>query len=145
MSLAIKLYKTSSPENAITKTLTNEISLTGTLKENIEILNPVVMIKSSTNLSGYNYMYIPDFDRYYWLKTDIERDSIWKVSGNVDVLFSHKTEILNNNAVIERQANSYNLYLNDNIFKVYNKVNLVTKNFNSGFTRNGSYLLTVIG
>lgn len=145
MSLTIKLYKTSSPYNQITKTLTNELSLTGTYKDNISILEPEVLISTSTNINQYNYMYIADNERYYFIEIDIVRDGLYRVKGSVDVLYSHKTEILNNKAVVKRQANQYNLYLNDDIFKVYNKTNVITKNFPYGFDRNGSYILTVLG
>ena len=145
MSLTIKLYKTSSPYNQITKTLTNELSLTGTYKDNISILEPEVLISTSTNINQYNYMYIADNERYYFIDIDIVRDGLYRIKGSVDVLYSHKTEILNNKAVVKRQANQYNLYLNDDIFKVYNKTNVITKNFPYGFDRNGSYILTVLG
>lgn len=144
--VTVKLYKTSTPNNYITKTLSNEISLDCVYKDTVSVIKPTLVINTSTNLATYNYAYISDNNRYYYI-TNIKhvKNNIYELDLKVDVLFSHKTEILNNNAVIERQANSYNLYLNDDIFKVYNKVNLVTKNFSSGFTRNGSYLLTVIG
>lgn len=141
----IKLYKTSSPYNKVTKTLTNEISLDGNLKDNTPITDIDILITTTTNLSLYNYCYISDFNRYYNIKVEIVRGGLWRVYGHVDVLMSFKTEILNNTAIVERQENNYNLYLSDNIFKVYNKTNVITKNFTNGFDRNGSYILTVIG
>lgn len=145
MSIAVKLYKTSDPTNKITKTLASEISLTGTLKDSVDILNPQILISTSTNLSKYNYMYIADLGRYYYVKFEIVKSALWLLTGRCDVLYTYKTEILANKAVIERQENQYNMYLNDDIFKTYNKTNIVTKNFPYGFTRNGSYLLTVLG
>ena len=145
MAIAVKLYKTSDPTNKITKTLSNEISMTGTLKDSVDILNPQILISTSTNLSQYNYMYIADLSRYYFVKFEIVKSGLWLLTGRCDVLYTYKTEILNNKAVIERQQNQYNMYLNDDIFKVYNKTNIVTKNFPNGFNRNGSYLLTVLG
>lgn len=141
----IKLYKTATQVNAITKTLTDEISLTGTLKDETDILKPTVLITSTSNLSSYNYMYIPEFNRYYFIELKVLRTNLYEIKGKCDVLFSHKTEILNNTAIIARQEKIYNMYLGDSNFKIYAQKSIQTKEYPYGFTRQGSFVLTTLG
>lgn len=146
MSVTIKLYKTNTPNNHVTKTLTNEISLDCVYKDITSVLNPTITISTSTNLSSYNYAYISDNSRYYYI-TNIKhvRNNIYEIELKVDVLFSHKTEILSNKAILSRQEKIYNMYLSDNNFKIYSKKTVQTKEFPYGFNHSGTFVLTTIG
>lgn len=110
----ILLYKTIAEKNVLNKTLESEISLDCILKQPTNILNPIIEIKTDVNLSDYNYVYIPDFKRYYYISNmTVSTPVIWTLSLNVDVLKSYASQILNSEQTVTRSAELYNLYLSD--------------------------------
>ena len=142
----IKLYNNKSANNVIAKSITQIVSTDCTLKENVDILKPELILKSTFSiLKQCNYCYINNFNRYYYIDNiEIMRNEIFKLSLSVDVLMSFKDEILNCNGIIKRQTNDYNLYLNDGSLKVYQNPHIVTKPFPNGFT-GSSYVLAIAG
>lgn len=145
--MQITLYINNSENNTIGKTLAGALSLGEcTMREDESLLNPVLRIATASNLAGYNYAYVPEFGRYYFI-TDIvaEVTGVWRVSLRVDVLESFKSAILANKAVIERQEKNYNLYFSDPEWAVYENQQIMTRDFPSGFSNSGTYYLTVAG
>lgn len=147
MGIIVNLKVSSSPVEKIGKTLTQGNDYTCLLKDDCSILRPMIDIQSSDNLSGYNYMYIGDFGRYYFID-DITslHNGLWRISGHVDVLETYKQAILANQAVIKRQAKQFNLYLDDPEFKTYACEQIMTKKFPANsFSKSLHYILTVNG
>lgn len=143
--MQIKLYKNLSEVNTIGKTLTEESVRTGTLKDGCSVLSPSVVL-TGENLSDFNYMYIPEFHRYYFITgiTSIKK-GLWQIDGHCDVLESYKEQIKAQKAVVERQEQKYNLYLNDPDWKIYRNKQVLTRTFPDGFLDTGVYYLTVVG
>lgn len=142
----IILYKNSSDNNTIGKSLSGAVTLSGVLRDESSVISPSFRIASNTNLSQYNYAYIESFGRYYFIKgITVERTGVWSLDLECDVVDSFKTEILANSAIIERQENEYNLYFADPEWKVYENDRVMTRNFPSGFSDEGYYYLTVAG
>ena len=145
--MEIYLYQNNSPNNFITKSLVNQIKLNGTLRNESSIINPVINIEYS-NLSRYNYMYIPEFKRFYFIRnlTSI-RNNLWRLDCHVDVLNTYRSEILTHQAIIEKQENTSqsDLYFDDNSFIVKNQKYIETINFSNGLLANGEYILITAG
>lgn len=121
--MEIKLYNTNSPNNKIGKTLENETIFDCHFKHdnNCDILKPTIIIQSE-NFLNFNYAYIDQFKRYYFIEDiTIFPNNIYVVTLSVDVLESWKNDILNSDCDIIKQEN-FNAYYNDNY------QNLVTKN-----------------
>lgn len=142
--MEIHLYKNNSDNRNMSKSLLDEIAINGILKDSCEITNPTILIEAN-NLSQYNYMYIPDFGRYYYINTiEVVRTNLWRLSCHVDVLMTYRASLLNLKGVISRQQNQYNLYLDDGELPIYQNTSTVTKVFPNKI--NGeSYILTVAG
>ena len=147
MSLIVDLMTNGSPVEKIGKSLTSGASFTCVLKEDTSVLRPVIEVVSSSNLSGYNYMYISDFGRYYFIDDIVSlNDGRWEISAHVDVLETYKTAILNNTAVVRRQQNQFNLYLDDPDFHSLNYDRIQTIQFPlNTFSKNLYYVLVVNG
>ena len=141
----VTLYKNTSEKAKVGKTLASASTHTGTLREGCEVVNPTIIVEGD-NLSDFNYMYIPEFHRYYFITgiTSIKK-GLWQIDGHCDVLESYKEQIKAQKAVVERQENEYNLYLNDPEWKVYTNKQVLTRIFPSGFLDTGIYYLTVVG
>ena len=147
MGITVKLLHNSSPVEKIGKVLDAGMEFTCDLKADTSILKPTLVLQAASNLSGFNYVYIQDFGRYYFIDDIVSKNNvIWEVSGHVDVLETYKQGILSNTAVLKRQQNKYNTYLNDERWPVYTYDDVITFKFtNSGFKKTLEYLLIVAG
>lgn len=142
----IMLQLNSSERNRFDKNISNLLTVSGVLKTDTSIIDPVIMIEwDLTDIRMCNYITIPVFDRSYFVN-DIKsiRHGLVEFSCHVDVLSSFKTQIRANNAIIRKQENDWNLYLNDGAFKVYQNPMVLTKAFPSGFTVQ-EFVLAVAG
>lgn len=137
--MTIKLYTNSSPANKVEKTITQVgTDLTSVvLKNSTDIMDPVFTLSgvSWSDLDDVNYVYASDLKRYYFV-TDVQmvRNGVYDVSCHVDVLMTYSDEIKAQNAIIRRQENLWNLYLNDGVFKTYANNIIACKAFSSGFS-----------
>lgn len=143
--MRIELYTNNSEVEKVVKDLTTLQTLDGTLREATSILNPTIKIEGLTDIDKINYMYIPEFGRYYFVN-DIRsiRNNLYEVSAHVDVLMTYADEIKQQRAVIRRQENVWNTYLDDGTFKAYQNPVIVTKLFPNGFNDN-SFVLALSG
>jgi hypothetical protein len=149
--MQISLFTYTKEKERVNKTdfLTNRFPLNGYLKNETSVQEPVILIeKTNPALYDYNYLYIEDFKRFYFI-TGIKqiRSNLWEISAKCDVLYSFMTDILANKCIIDKAENSpdANLYLNDGSFvtdsRKYNEV----IPFESGLSLNGSYILICAG
>lgn len=131
----IVLQVNASEKNKLDKSITNIATLTGDLKAGTSIIDPVITFEGDlSNFVTCNYMSIPTFNRSYFV-TNIRsvRSNIFEISAHVDVLTTYAAQIRSNMAIVRRQENQWNLYLNDGTFKVYQNPMVLTKEFPSGF------------
>ncbi len=142
----IRLCNNSSEKNKIGKTLTEGITLSGTLREETDILNPEILIEAE-DLSGYNYARIAAFDRYYFIESmKVVRKNLWRVKLTVDVLESFKTSIKAQKVIIcDSEENGASDYLDGSQWT--SKVKTLTDiiNFSSGLNETGEYILITVG
>ena len=145
MSFTINFMNNQQELNRIKKLPAIVLSLSGTLKEETSIVDPVILVEYNGTLSNVNYMYIPEFHRYYFI-TNIEsvRTKLWRVHGHCDVLKTYSEGILGCTGVISRQENEWNLYLNDSCFKAYSNPRLQVCNFPNKFSGE-DYVLVMKG
>lgn len=142
----IVLYANASEINAVDKNLTELTTLTGTLREQSSIIDPIITISDIDDYIGsMNYAYIPEFNRYYFI-TNVEsvRNNLWKVSFHVDVLFTYRDAIRANSAIIERNENEYDLKLNDGLFRTQQNPRIAQFPFPNGFNQ-WNFVLAVAG
>lgn len=147
-SLTLILSTNNSRDNNSLKNLTPIATLTGDLRSQSSIIDPVIRVEYSNNLAPCNYMQIPEFGRAYFVKDIIAvRKNLWEIHAHCDVLSTASALGLNNcKAIVRRQENAWNLYLDDGVFKAYSNPRVVQKSFPSGFNvNNSSYILAVAG
>ena len=142
----LTLYQNNSENNKVTKSITQLYSLTGTLREDCSIINPVIAVEniSAANLVKTNYAYISEFGRYYYINNIVCKGQLFELHMHVDVLQSFGTSILNCSAVVSRQQSKYNLYLQDGVFKTYADNHYQIKQFSTGFNSH-SFIFSVAG
>lgn len=135
----ILLYKTTNANNDLNKTISDKVELVGSLREASSIIAPSILIQS--NPIGYNYAYIPEFGRYYYIKNITAfRKGAYIVDLKCDVLMSFREEILNMSGIVSRLTDGDDYATRDiktKCLETHRRLDFPE----TPFTRNGSYIL----
>ena len=88
--------------------------LVGTLKDPTSILNPVLTISAGSDILSYNYVYIPDFERYYFIDeiTSLHND-LWALTCSEDVLGTYRDQIYSMNLYVLRCSSRFDGLISD--------------------------------
>ena len=82
----IVLCENKSEKNKINKSLTSDVTLSGNLRNESNVVNPTIIVNTD-NPTIYNYAFIPAFNRYYFITDYISlRTGIWQLNLKSDVL-----------------------------------------------------------
>lgn len=142
----ITLCVNNSEKNKLGKSLSNLTVFSGSLKEETSVTSPVVLMELE-NPTAFNYAYIPEFGRYYFINDMVSvRTGLWRLSMKVDVLESFKTNIQGIPVILSDSTETgKEMYLPDNVWK--SKVKELTDivNFPSGLSDNGHFILITAG
>lgn len=125
MSFSVSIGTCSSEKRALDKNFSAVRSVTGTLRNESNVVNPSILVEVGVGtIATCNYMEIPTFGRKYYI-TDMTSmgDNLTLVSGHCDVLSTYASQIRMNRAIVSRSATqgNWNLYLTDPMLKVTNK------------------------
>ena len=148
--MTITLYKIPDDKRQVDKTLnstTNLGDLTAHFKEDTDILNPVLEIAYNAIYTSANYVYISDWNRWYFItgmETGAQR---LYLRCHVDVLYTYKDQIRALSCVIARQEdeNNANLYLNDGMWHNLQYKQIARAVYPVSFDDHGSYILAICG
>ena len=141
--MELVLYKTADENSKLEKTLSEEVSLVGALKDGCSITAPSIMLQQ--NPIGYNYAYIPAFNRYYYIKNvTVVRKNIFMISLSVDVLMSFKDEIKELSGVVSRLT-SGSPYADRDVLCSVKETHRRIDFPETPFTANGTYILVAQG
>lgn len=145
----IKLCSSTSEIVAINKDISIIDDVSATIKGALSVENPVLILQYKSDIqSNVNYVYIPEYNRYYFV-TDIINltGGRYELHCKVDVLMSFKDYILNLSCIVDKQSSkdNANMYLDDGSFVVQSKEFVNTINFPRGFNDNGEFILITAG
>lgn len=101
------LYKTLDTSTAITRT--------GTLRRGTSIITPSIDVQTDlATFKSYNYCYIPDFHRYYFIMDRVSvTSSLIRLTMNCDTLRSYNYRIDKSHCYIERASIGYESTVKD--------------------------------
>ena len=145
--MEIRLYYNTSDNRCIRKNLLNELSLSGTLRDSCNLIEPVLNIQNESVIR-YNYAYIPDFKRYYFIKKITSlRKGLWTIEFEVDPLMSFKGDILALQVVVDKQSSDSigDEYIDDGSLVADNNTFTSIYNLSKGFNDHGEYILITAG
>lgn len=141
--MEILLYKTTDANNDLNKTISDKLTLVGALRDSSSIVAPSILIQS--NPIGYNYAYISEFGRYYYIKNITAfRKNAWLIDLKCDVLMSFKDEILEMSGIVSRLTNGDEYAPRDiktRCLETHRKIVFE----NTPFTSDGTYVLVTQG
>lgn len=140
-------YYNASDARVINKTLIGGSTFTGTPREDIDIMSPIIRFENP-GILRYNYAYIPELQRYYVIDSITSfRDGIWDVSMAVDVLMSFRGDIMALSVIVDKQTMSENgdEYIDDGSLVTDNVMFTRLHQFESGFNDCPEYILITAG
>ena len=116
----VKFYSFSKKENS-TKVPTSPVvpsaEYSCLLKDGSGVISPELEIATSANVSAWNYCYIPDFGRYYFVSEWTYDNGQWIAKLTIDVLASWRYEISQSNQYILRSSYEYDGYIDDAFYQ----------------------------
>ena len=154
--MTITPYVNSSDPKVVNKTLT-QIYVTPpdvTFKDDVNMMAPVLIMAYDASLLTCNYVYIPLFNRYYYVTRIITSQQRLIMECKIDVLQSHSSEIDGFYALVARQADrtkEANLYLHDKEFRALAYKDAAVINFKNSsgqivkLAKDMNMILTVAG
>ena len=138
--MTVIFYKYNGIKNKINKTLENGVTFNDVIMHNdFDITAFELLIKDTNFNSEYNYCYIQDLGRYYFIES-VEKmnGTIYKIRLTVDVLKSFSTQIENINAIITKSENP-----DDNFVDCEKSENYTSEviNLTDNFNHSGNLIL----
>ena len=91
-----------------------------TLLDETSIIKPTFRLEFSTPphavSTNYNYVYVPDFHRFYFIDDWSTFRNLWICTCHCDVLASHKIELLSTRQYVIRSASAFDTYASDSLY-----------------------------
>lgn len=131
--MIIRLFNLSKRENSTLRPSGNGTEFNCVLKSDTSIISPVILIdfadQSNPQMHRFNYAYIPDFARYYFI-SDIQsaRGMIWEYTLTCDILATYRDQISGTNLYLTRCSSQYDGAIMDNYYpvKVSHSTSIIT-------------------
>lgn len=89
-----------------------------TFRKNINISAPIIYLEFTDDIIDipYNYCYIEGTNKYYFIRNKIRiSKTLWSFELDIDVLYTYRSQILENEAFIGRNENLYNPFIIDDL------------------------------
>lgn len=149
--MTVILYNNKSDKRQLVKNIAEIKTISATAKGDINIISPTLIIQNFS--TDFNYCYISDFERYYFVKSiTLLTGQRIQIDLTIDVLMTYKEEIKNLTVNVLRYENIKPTFLTDSRIPLFSdtvqKVIEFPENiFNLGNPSDNSknFLLTVAG
>lgn len=148
--MEITLYKNLSDTRVVSKALAEPIVKTVTLKGACDVVAPVFeLVRDPLEgyYNGYNYLYVKELNRYYYVNITLGEGGILILRCTLDPLKTYDSQIRNLTAYVERQEGIYNPYINDPLVPIAQGTQIKAYDFGSPHGANDTYniFITCIG
>lgn len=107
--MTITLFKNASDNNVVDKDISEPFEIEGHLRESANIEYPKITLQGT--VKDFNYCYIPNFYRYYYIENIILQGKVTVIDCEVDVLMTYKDDIRNSYGLMSKGIN-FNPYYN---------------------------------
>lgn len=141
--MEVRIGTANKPANS-TKAFTPSKRFECLLKDSSSIQNPVLQVSRALYNAIYNYAYIPDWGRYYFISSAVQSGPYWELSLQEDVLASWKTHILGTTQFVSRSDSAGNVMLSDNLAGHSHDFDSYSQFVDIGLNTTGTYLIYVI-
>lgn len=129
----IILYQMLKDKDIINKEIgvnTPQLNVAGHARDEISIESPVLLVETDLDITSYNYVWIENFHRYYFIeKRRMIRNNLVEITCQEDYLYTWMSVIYSWTVDLERGQYDWNLYFKDNAFMALEGYNLNVINF----------------
>lgn len=116
MAITVTLYTFTKRENSTKQPTGTGTGFSCTMIDDTSLMNPTFKLSIAANPIGYNYCYVADFNRYYFITDISTHQNFWYISCTCDVLASFKTAIGAGAHYVLRAASDYDGDISDTIY-----------------------------
>ena len=147
MSYPVKIYINSSAPDYFDKVLSGETTIQCDFKSPVDVENPTIYVSATDAYDKYNYCYIAEFGRFYFMKCIGGNSQTLTFQCQSDPLMSFKAQIRACPAVISRNPWHWDLYLPDPKIPVETRTLAAVIKFPQDYFSgtNNCYILTTLG
>lgn len=145
--MEVQFYFCNSDSRVINKNIIAGQKFEGQARDEVDIMAPVIRFETPEILL-YNYAYIPQFRRYYYVTNRTSfREGLFDVTFSVDVLMSFRGDISQLVVIADKQSMAENgdEYIDDSSFVAEAVMFQTVYNFPNGFNSNGEFILITAG
>ena len=149
--MQINLFKCTAENERVDKSnfIVQRFVMEGTLRKESSVIDPIITIeKTNPAKLNYNYMYIEEFGRYYYINNIISvRNKAWEIHAHVDVLFTWRADINQMECIADKleDGDIANTYFDDGSYIMDCRNSIMVKEFPNGLNENGEYILICAG
>lgn len=109
--MTVTLYNVQDNRTSVVKTLSGASVVTGVLRKETDVINPVIEFEFDEYPSNKNYAHVEEFNRYYFITNIVHvRENLYEIHFHVDVLMSYWNTFKYSRCVVAR---SETLRVND--------------------------------
>ena len=149
--VSVKLYNNSSDNRVVHKSITQiGTDRSCQITDECNIVNPRILLDAPGTYLSANYMYIPDFNRYYYITNiNIINGNQVEIEGHCDVLMSFWNSFKNSKCTAGRSSSSYDDYIDDPMVTIKDQYRTQVRRLTGEFTPTADganhYILTIGG
>ena len=88
--MTVILYNVQDNRTAVVKTLSGAVTYNGYLRDDSDVINPVMTFEFDNYPANKNYARIEEFNRYYFITNIVHvRENLYEIHFHVDVLMTY--------------------------------------------------------
>lgn len=146
MSFKVQLYTLSKRDNSTKQPTGAGTEFNCIMVDGCGILNPSIKLDlgTTTDPSAYNYAYISEFSRYYFIEEWYFDKALWTASLKVDVLATYKSEIGSSSLYVLRAAGANNGNIVDTLYPCKAGCSFDTTSVTNPWWDNISYIVGTV-
>lgn len=146
MSYKVKFWSLSKRSNSTLTPTTGSTDYDCIVKNGTGILHPKIELDLglSSDPSTFNYCYIANFERYYYVNEWTFDRGLWTAVCNVDVLSTYKSQIGSTSMYVLRASASYDGSIMDNLYPTKSGCSYTTTSITSPYNQTGCYVIGVV-
>lgn len=109
--MQVKVYQVNDNPKKLQKTLGTAITISATIKDPLEIINPEFYVNYNSSILSCNYLEANG--RYFYMRPEVDPGGSMRLHCNEDFLMSFASGILNSPCVCARSKVKYNGFIDD--------------------------------
>lgn len=130
MSIVATFYRFSKRKNS-TAVPSGGTSYNVSIKDPCSVLNPTIRLTLNDKPTGFNYMRIPDWNRYYYITDWVSDHGFWIASATVDVLASWRSQINESSQYVVRSYSENDPLVIDSLYPITDQITNMEINLNA--------------